>query len=55
MVSSKNERFLDKHKHIYSETKYIKPFRNIIPLEIHLHRLLKLLMQKSNIKVYFIN
>ena len=36
------------------ETKNIKPFRNIISLEIHLHHLLKLLMQKSNWYGYLI-
>ena len=36
------------------ETKNIRPFRNIIPMEIHLYRLLKLLMQKSNWYGYLI-
>lgn len=36
------------------ESKNIKPFRNIISLEIHLHKSLKLLMQKSNWYGYLI-
>jgi len=36
------------------ENKNIRPFRNIISLEIHIHRLLKLLMNKSNWYGYLI-
>ena len=36
------------------ETKNIRPFRNVISIEIYLHRLLKLLMNKSNWYGYLI-